>query len=90
MWDSIIIALFVFLSAVLAFDSFKKWRSSKKILYLVAILPFLLAAMSAFSIWRDTILFIMGGLILRIIAQNTGDKKVKEIEPSENNDDNLK
>ena len=88
MWDSIYLGIFILLAFILAFDSFNKWRSSKKIWYLIAIGAFILAAISVFSSMLDTIYLIVGGVILRIVAQHSGNKKVDEIESIEKDEEN--
>lgn len=89
MFDAIITGLFIFLAAVLAYDTFKKWRSSQKILYLIGIGAFILAVMSAFVDWGSSIFFILGGMVVRVLAQNSGSKQVDEPDPSDYEDRNL-
>ena len=89
MFDIMIIVIFIFLAAVLAFDSFRKWRSSQKILYLVGIGAFMLAAMSAIVDWSSSIFFILGGMVVRVIAQNTGNRNVSEVETSKSDEGDL-
>jgi hypothetical protein len=89
MFDSMVTGLFIFLSAVLAYDTFKKWRGSQKVLYLVGIGLFVLAAMSAFVDWGSSIFCILGGLVVRLIAQNSGSKKGNEVKKDESDEGNL-
>ena len=89
MWDSLYLGIFILLAAILAYDSFNKWRSSKKILYLIAISVFILAVITLFSSRTDTIFLIIGGMILRMIAQYSGNKKSEDGESSKGDDGNL-
>ena len=88
MFDAIIIGLFVFLSGVLIYDSFKKWQNTKKGLYFLAIGLFVLAGLSAFVDWGSTFFCILGGLIVRVITANTGNKKANKVKVDENDGEN--
>jgi asparagine N-glycosylation enzyme membrane subunit Stt3 len=83
MIDAFIMCMFVFLAGVIFLDSFKKWKNTRKALYFLVFGLCILAAMSAFVDWTSYFYCILGAMIVRVIAQNTGNKKTNETKSNE-------
>ena len=82
------LGIFILVIAFLIYDSFMKWRSTKKILHLIAIGFFIMAAISVFFFSRsDTYFLIIGGIVLRMIAHYTRNEKLDKID--EDKDDEV-
>jgi hypothetical protein len=75
MIDFIITAVIVLFAAILAFDSFRKWRATKSLWYILASGVSVLAAIGAVVSWSDGIYAIILAVILRFIAGFVGKPK---------------
>ena len=74
MLDIIGTLAFILLGLLLAFESFRKWRTSGRTLYLGAVAVSLLAALAFFFDWGPAFWILALGMLLRVLGAFLGRK----------------
>jgi len=74
MLDIIGTLAFILLGLLLAFESFRKWRTSGGSLYLGAVAVSILAALAFFFDWGPGFWILVFGMLLRILGAFVGRK----------------